>query len=282
MGSTNHHLTISYRWFLLSSFPTPTYPQKAFPFSLGPLQQFVLIVRRFPSMNWSRGTQLSWGWLRFTIRFGQIWKPGSRESQSNLSFPRMRGVALRWFRCRLGDWIFPDRVRRTQVLGEGGFGAVYLCHRRNKPGRKETGWYQMRDHVWKLGFIYMFLFLRNKHMHFLSHLHHFATWLAWLTVHSYIGMGDQWIAREQLIKRACEGSARFKVLNMHWSACPRAISSKWAAENSLLRFPIHLLKNVASNQVVGVKFSNESIKVSRPMLKSKFAQSGTFFRCQGL
>ena len=33
---------------------------------------------------------------------------------------------------------FLDRVRRTHVLGEGGFGAVYLCHRRNKPGRKET------------------------------------------------------------------------------------------------------------------------------------------------
>ena len=108
----------------------------------------------------------------------------------------------------------------------------------------------------------MFLFLRNKHMHFLSHLHHFATWLAWLTVHSYIAMGDQWIAREQLIKRVCEGSARFKVLNMHWSACPRAISSKCAAENSLLRFPIHLLKNVAKNQVVGVKWVNQSFKAN--------------------
>jgi len=27
-----------------------------------------------------------------------------------------------------------DELERTQVLGEGGFGAVYLCHRRNKPG----------------------------------------------------------------------------------------------------------------------------------------------------
>lgn len=27
-----------------------------------------------------------------------------------------------------------DELERTHVLGEGGFGAVYLCHRRNKPG----------------------------------------------------------------------------------------------------------------------------------------------------
>ena len=27
-----------------------------------------------------------------------------------------------------------DELERTAVLGEGGFGAVYLCQRRNKPG----------------------------------------------------------------------------------------------------------------------------------------------------
>ena len=56
-----------------------------------------------------------------------------------------------------------------------------------------------------LNSLHVFIF-KEQTRALLSHLHHFATWLAWLTVHSYIGMGDQWIAREQLIKRACEGS----------------------------------------------------------------------------
>jgi hypothetical protein len=37
-------------------------------------------------------------------------------------------------------WPWLDHgLRRTHVLGEGGFGAVYLCHRRNKPGQDGQG-----------------------------------------------------------------------------------------------------------------------------------------------
>lgn len=86
---------------------------------------------------------------------------------------------------------------RGVTLGKGGFGAVYLCQHSNT-GRKEARWYEMCDRV--------------------------STWLAWCTVHSYT---FGWT-----IKRACEGSARFKAPNMPWSRCQRPLLRKCAAENA--------------------------------------------------